>query len=90
MYDEVAIARRSRRSIMQYVAANALFFTTVAVGAVWLGAPLVATIAWVLSIINVSIAMYASIRVRRPAPMPVRAASRAMRHEVQPGVSERD
>ena len=88
MYDETAIARGT---IMLYAAANALFSTAAALSAVWSGAPLLATIAWVLStIIHVSIAMFMSIRVHRPAPVPVMAASRAMRQEAQPGAHNRN
>ena len=88
MYDETAIARRT---IMLYAAANALVSWAAALSAVWSGASLMATIAWVLSaIIHVSIAMFTSTVVRRPAPVPVMAASRAMRQEARPGAHNRN
>jgi len=88
LYDETAIARRT---IMLYAAANALVSAAAALSAVWSGASLMATIAWVLSaIIHISIAMFTSIALRRPAPVPVMAISRAMHQEVRPGAYSRN
>ena len=88
MYDETGIARRT---IMLYAAGNALFSTAAAVSAVWSGAPLMPTIAWILSIIiHVSVALFMSIRVHRPALVPVIAANMTMRQEAQPGAYNRN
>jgi hypothetical protein len=79
MYAEIAIARRT---VMLYAAACALFSTVAAGSANALGAPLMITVAWVLStMLFVSIAMVTSIMVHRPTPVPIMAASRAMRQK---------
>lgn len=68
----------------------ALFSSAITVSAVWSNAPLVITIAWVLStIINVVIAVSTRIRWHRPAPVPVMAASTAMCQRMRPAVYDR-
>ena len=80
-----------RGTVVLYAAVIALFATAVTVSVVWPSAPLVTTVAWILStIITMGIALFTSVRWHRPAPVPVMVASRKLCRWMHPAIYDRN